>query len=156
MPQEFTLQPSPRGLGGNVYTPVPGYLAELWVPVLTFGGANVGLTGSYFATYTKIGDRCFFDVTFTLTAKGSSVGLAVIEDLPFTRGQGVNSACAMYWTNMTTSLVMMVGIPGGTGVDSELFIGGLAAGGASVVQLTDADFANNSAFTCSGVYNVQN
>jgi hypothetical protein len=153
---EYTLQPSPRGSGASRYTQVPGYLAELWFPILTFGGANAGMTGSYFATYTKIGDRCFFDVTFTLTAKGASVGNAVIEDMPLTRGQGVNSACAMYWVNMTTALVMMVGIPGGTGVDSELFIGGLAAGGTSIVQLTNADFANNSAITCSGVYNVNN
>jgi hypothetical protein len=68
----------------NVALLRPAYKEGTFTPVLTFGGASVGVTYSQQAgAYTKIGNRVFVDITIALTSKGSSTGSAKIEGLPF-------------------------------------------------------------------------
>lgn len=61
------------------------YEEGTWTPVLTFGGASVGITYSaQLGTYTKVGNRVMVDIRLALTSKGSSTGAIAITGLPFT------------------------------------------------------------------------
>jgi len=63
------------------------YEEGTWTPVLKFGGANTGLTVSYYTgEYTKIGNTVHYYFRVNITNKGSSTGAATIEGLPFTCG----------------------------------------------------------------------
>lgn len=154
MAQEFELQPSPKGQTGRINVPVPHYAFDMWDPALAFGGGNTGLTGSQFSTYQRIGNRCYIDTTFTLTAKGSSTGVAEIYFLPF-GSWGNLPAFNVTWLNMTSTLVHMggllvLGILGSTAIK----LVGLTAAGASLVDLTDADFSNTTEIEVSGHYTI--
>lgn len=56
-----------------------------WVPSLTFGGANTGLTYGTVrrGSYTKVGSMVLLEAEMVLTASGSSTGAVWIENLPF-------------------------------------------------------------------------
>lgn len=55
-----------------------------FTPVLTFGGAAVGMTYSVQAgVYQRIGNRCNTSVKIVLTAKGSSTGSAIVSGIPY-------------------------------------------------------------------------
>ena len=59
------------------------YVQGYWVPVLTFGGASVGITyGTQIGTYTKIGKLVMLNCDIVLSSKGSSVGSASITGIP--------------------------------------------------------------------------
>jgi len=61
------------------------YEEGTWTPVITFGGASVGVAYSTprLGTYTKIGRLVTATCSFLLSDKGSSTGHAVITGLPF-------------------------------------------------------------------------
>jgi hypothetical protein len=59
------------------------YEEGTWTPALKFGGASVGMTGTFTGTYTKIGRLVYVFARCVLTAKGSSTGDATITGLTF-------------------------------------------------------------------------
>ena len=151
---EFDIQRSPRGNPAALNTPVPKYGFDIWTPSLTFGGANTGLAGAAFSTYQRIGDRCYIDTDITLTAKGSSTGVAEIYLLPF-GSWGNTPPFVGHWLNMTSSLVTMAGILGAGSLGATaILIYGLTAGATSMAQLTHADFSNTSTVRFSGFYTI--
>lgn len=78
------------------------YDEGVWTPVLSFGGASVGITYSkQIGAYTRIGNRCFFNCYILLTSRGSSIGATVIGNLPFTAASEANGGVtsATVWTN---------------------------------------------------------
>lgn len=123
------------------------YKEGTWTPVLTFGGAAVGMTYTLqTGRYTRIGRVVLVECSITLSAKGSSVGGATITGLPYT-----------------------VAVAGGTGtIDTAVGFAGLtippfatSAGttiypmvttATSRAQLTDANFTNTTLFTVSLFY----
>lgn len=153
--REFALQASPRGNPALLHSTVPHYNFGFWVPNPAFGGANVGMTGSHFSTYQRIGNRVYFDTQITFTSKGSSVGAAEIYGLPF-GSWGNLPPFKMAWFNMTSTLVNMTGLLalGSLGL-TAIVLYGLTAAGASLVALTNADFANNTTIYCSGFYTIE-
>jgi len=118
-----------------------------WTPILSFGGASVGITYSaHSATYTHIGSLVFIQINMFLSSKGSSTGTMSISGFPFT---------SVYDVSLT---------PYRGGVftyASGQIIGKIAAGGSAIVlqnivsggaatTLADTNFANNSFFNIEG------
>lgn len=67
-------------ISGNV---LDHYEEGTFIPVLTFGGASVGITySSQLGTFTRIGNVVFFRISIILTSKGSSTGVARITGIP--------------------------------------------------------------------------
>jgi len=62
------------------------YEEGTWTPALKFGGANVGMTGTFTGEYVKVGGLVTVSGQLTLTAKGSSTGIVVVTGLPFVAG----------------------------------------------------------------------
>jgi hypothetical protein len=63
-----------------------------WTPVLSFGGANVGITYSaQVGSYTRIGNLVFAQFDFTLSSKGVSVGGVTVAGLPIASESAMRS-----------------------------------------------------------------
>jgi len=62
------------------------YEEGTWTPVVSFGGASVGITGTFSGTYTKVGNVVTVGYRLTFTSKGTSTGTISISGLPFTTG----------------------------------------------------------------------
>lgn len=69
-------------------------------PTLLFGGANVGMTGTFTGSYTRIGNRVDFELSILLSAKGSSPGVATITGLPYAAIATAQPVC-ITWNTMT-------------------------------------------------------
>lgn len=93
---EFPATPNISG-SANV---LDDYEEGTFTPTLTFGGAAVGITGSFLGNYTKVGNRVVGMIRIILTSKGSSTGTAVIGGLPFT--VGTTGTCALTVDNLAT------------------------------------------------------
>ena len=84
------------------------YTENTFVPSLTFGGGSTGITYSTnrYGNYTRIGNRCFFNLYLGVTSKGSSTGSCVITGLPFTAATTANggfSACSLWAGGVSVS-----------------------------------------------------
>jgi hypothetical protein len=126
-------------------------VSGIFTPVLAFGGASVGMTGSFVGHYTLIGNRLFFNLTIILTAKGSSTGTALITGLPYpnlnsTNNRGAFSTVALSMASMT-DLHARIG-PNASGIDLSNFTG------STEVALTEANFTDTSFIIISGHYPV--
>ena len=97
--------------------------------------------GSQAGTYTKIGNALFISGNFTLTAKGSSTGIARVTGFPFDL-PAAQGAVITYYTNLATITgpVSVFTSNGGGATTADLVLGG-AAGIAAVSQ---ANFTNTS------------
>jgi hypothetical protein len=120
---------------------------------LTFGGGNTGMTlGAVPYRSVKIGSRVYLSFSFTLTAKGSSTGAAVLTGLPYT---GVNSAatgggCLQTYTNMATltnGCVLRV-------INNTTTVAMSQPGATATASLTHANFTDTSTFNGSLFYEV--
>jgi hypothetical protein len=65
------------------------YAQANYTAQVKFGGAAVGMTGTFIGRYTRIGNRVLLQVTVGLTAVGSSTGVATI-DLPIAANATAN------------------------------------------------------------------
>jgi hypothetical protein len=117
-----------------------------WTPTLTFGGAAVGMTiSAATGEFTLVGSRLSFSGDIQLTAKGSSVGSAVIAGLQHTlassRVSGIISyATGMAWIAATTPMLLSAG--------QDILI--RQVGAATTTTATDAHFTNTSRLIFSG------
>jgi len=129
------------------------YEEGTWTMGVTFGGGSVGVTvDSTTGTYTKIGRQVTVNGLLQLTNKGSSTGTARISGLPFTiaNSTGNYGTASLRLTNITfTNQFQGFGVINTTTISlEEVTILG------AVTDLTDADFANNSAILISLTYFV--
>lgn len=152
-----------KGINFTANTPAAGMTSQLlnwyeegtWVPVLRFGGASTGITGTFTGTYTRVGNLVMVRGYCSVTNKGSATGAANINGLPFP----VKSNTQPF-------------APGNIYVSG----GAIAAGGGEMVQLnfnasgidvnkvnpatgadancTDGNFAASGSFWFSAVYDV--
>ncbi len=112
---------------------------------LQFGGAKVGITyNAQKGFYTKIGNEVFVTGYIALSNKGSSVGNAIIEGLPFTvvNDDGGYSAVSLRMCVVTFANQYAVHIAKNT---TSIYLEEITEAGVES-YLTNADFANNSYF----------
>jgi hypothetical protein len=94
-----------------------GGVSGTWTPVLSFGGASVGITYSVqLGIYTQIGKLVFVNMSLQISSKGSSTGNAAISGLPF--------GC-----NTTTNQFQNTGMQWSSGITGAQWSGFLGAGG---------------------------
>lgn len=125
-------------------------LTKTFTPVLSFGGASVGITyGAQAGKYWLIGPIVFFDITIILTSKGSSTGTAAVS-LPFTSANDGHQLSVNIQSNITfpASCTALVGeIVANT---SAVSIQGY--GSTAIVSATNTQFANTSILLITGFY----
>lgn len=141
--------PSSQNASANANT-LDDYTEGTFVPVLAFGGASVGITyGTQLGKYTKIGNVVHYVIAITLTAVGSSTGVASISGLPVTAATGADYACSMLVSSMnaavTTTVQAQVGNNSTTITPTKY-----SAGTNTVLQNTD--FTATSTVRLSGIY----
>jgi hypothetical protein len=128
------------------------YEEGTWTPGISFGGGTTGITyTTQDGRYTKIGRQVTVHFAVTLSSKGSSSGAAAITGLPFTTS-ATQFSTALWWANMTSSLVTAVGLATASGTTISVY--GLLAAGASIATLGNADFANTTGLIGTLVYHV--
>lgn len=153
-PVFVTIDTLTNQLGVSGTSPVPSYSTGSFTPVLTFGGASVGITYAIQqGTYTQIGNVIVINITIQLTSKGVSVGGALITGLPFTANAGLADQ------DIFMTAIGAVTFPAGTTYLHGAIVSGATTmspnadgTGISTIQLTDAEFANTSYFKFSGTY----
>lgn len=129
------------------------YVEGTWAPVLNFTVSSAGITYSAVGgSYTRIGNRVFFQCDISLSSKGAASGLAFISGLPITSNADPNGHVAVtaWITNVAAGLTPLFFIgPSSTlvGLD-KLVAGGTAS------NLTDADFTNTTEIMLMGHYRV--
>jgi hypothetical protein len=129
------------------------YDVSTWTPTINFGGNAVGITYSstQYGFYTKIGNRCLYNLYFALTAKGSSTGQVRIL-LPFTAAGGAvySPCCCTYYQGMA---LPVAAFPGGyVQAGANYILGTTPSTVTGHTTLTDAHFTNNSSLIISGHY----
>lgn len=119
-----------------------------FTPVLSFGGASVGITYSTQAGfYSKINGIIFIGVTLILTSKGSSTGDALISIPELGAAASVLFPCSVVSNNVTISNALKAQIVPNTGIRLVNEISG-----GSVAVLSNAELANNSTIRLAGFY----
>jgi hypothetical protein len=128
------------------------YEEGTFTPGLAFGGGTTGITySSQVGTYTRIGRVVEVGIQVTLSAKGSSTGIATITGLPFTVGSGI-SQFALSVNAMTAGVgdTHLQAIANASA--TTITLSDISAGG--TVDLTDVDFTNTSRIRIGGVYRI--
>lgn len=120
-----------------------------WTPDLTFGGLAVGMTyGSRSGSYRIVGGVLHYEINITLTAKGSSTGIADISlptGLPGVRTIQIGGQSSF----PTYSGMATIAGPSGR-VTSAANLRLSNQGAAAISSITDANFTNTSSFTITG------
>lgn len=133
--------------GGAV---VDAQVVGTWTPQLQFGGVSTGITYStQTGTYVRDGVNVYVECSMVLTNKGAAVGTAQIAGLPFPDATGVVPSRLL-----PTSIANTVGlteepvirVSSQTIVLTTSIVGG--------VNLTDANFANNTNLFFAGWYRI--
>lgn len=126
------------------------YREGVFAPSLKFGGNSVGMTYSaQQGRYQRVGNTAKYWGHITLTAKGTSTGVATIVGLPFNAGNAVS-----YYAGYISYLGAMTGItvtPWMMLLNSTTSLNMWITGGA----LTEANFSNTTDFYFAGEYEVQ-
>jgi len=123
-----------------------------FTPTLLFGGASTGMTyGTQTGRYTRVGNRVFFEVSITLTAKGSSTGAAQIGGLPFSfNGSSVSGLYVYYYDSLAT----ITGAIGGRANTGDGNFNLAQGGAASHANMSEANFTNTSTLRAFGQFDV--
>ena len=141
--------------GNNVYNTLNAVTTTAWIPAITFGGGNTGITYSIQSgSYNRIGNVVFYRFTINLSNKGSSTGAAKITGLPFTSslniiGQMPQQTALDLDANYTTFFCKA---EAGT-TNLELFQTGATSTEFSKT-LNDTNFNNTTLLSGSGFYFV--
>jgi hypothetical protein len=129
------------------------YEEGTWTMGLSFGGASVGVTySSNTGTYTKIGRQVTVNGLLILTNKGTSVGIAAIQNLPFTTPNNTaNYAAANVWL-FSVSFANQFQAINIINTNRIQFYEITESG--TLTNLNDSNFANNSEVIVSLTYFV--
>lgn len=143
--------PATQNASSNANT-LDDYEEGTWTPAITFGGGSTGITyTTQVGTYVKIGQFVYVQCNVTLSAKGSSTGVADVTGLPFTTLNSANvfnSFPIGYYQNLSSVSYMVCGLINPNATSLRLQTGGTA----STTSLTDANFNNNSQLVFSAMY----
>lgn len=133
--------------GTDTWATVP-YEALSFTPSLRIGGSTTGIayaSGGREGRGTRIGNRVLFELTITLTNKGTATGPVTIDGLP---GSAVASASGFPWIASVTGITVPAYLVSGSTVLLRQFSGG------ALVNLTDANFTNTTGLVISGSYPI--
>ena len=139
--------------GGVVFDAVAGnatsntldeYEEGTWTPLLKFGGANVGMTGTFIGKYIKVGSLLTVSGQITITAKGSSTGNVLVTGLPFTTG----TTAVMSFTNYHLSYNSMIWGQ----IYANQFSMYEATTGGTRTNLDDTNFSTDTSLSFSATY----
>jgi len=141
---------------GNIPDAVPTrldwYEEGTFTPVLSFGGASVGITYSVQqGEFTRIGNLVRFNIRITLTSAGSSVGQALVTGLPYTPGNFAN-ALFFPFAGFDASIGAQNLMCTVDSVQVAIRFFQIVAGDA--VEFDDTDFDDDATFTITGTYRV--
>ncbi len=129
----------------STYTPPTAF-----TPGLQFGGAAVGMTGTFTGRYSQVCGVLTYIVNIALSAKGSSTGTALITGLPVACAT-VPAQYSFVWTfidlNVAGGYYQLSGNTNAGNTTIALFQGG---DNVDVSALTNANFADNSLFRATG------
>jgi hypothetical protein len=127
------------------------YAEGTFTPAINFGGASVGVTySSQAGSYTKIGNRVFFNLVVVLTSKGSSTGTLAITGLPFT-ASNADVAAAIEPGSFAAGINPTANVTkNSTGL--ALFDYAVATG--VQTQISNTGLTNTTNFAISGHYSV--
>lgn len=139
---------------GNTVTINSTYQTGTFTPTLSFGGTSVGIVYSaQIGEYIKIGQMVYVNLALTITSKGSSTGLALINGFPFTNaGSAIHAHTYLAITNGITldAGYTYAGLAfTGTSANIEEY-----GSGVNFNQLTDTNFANATTLTSSFCYST--
>ena len=138
--------------GGDV---LEDYDEGIWTPVLRFGGASTGITGTFTGTYTRIGNLVMVRGYCSVTNKGSATGAANINGLPFPVKSNTQPFAS--WSIYVSGGAIAAG--SGEMVQLNFNASGIdvnkvnPATGADA-NCTDGNFATSGSFWFSAVYDV--
>jgi hypothetical protein len=131
------------------------YQEGVFTPVLSFGSGSTDIAFSdRQGNFTRIGNRVVFDIYIVLTNKGTSTGTVAIGGIPFPLAPSATARA-----NASVSIQRIDGI-GTANVDAVfpstagmklVYIDGTG----DPVDLTDANFRNNTQFWISGTYQAE-
>lgn len=123
------------------------YKEGTWTPVLTFGGAAVGMTYAVqTGRYTRIGRLVVLECSISLSAKGSSVGGATITGIPYALAVAGGTGAI----DTSTGFAGLTIPPFVTSSGSTIYP--MVTTATSRAQLTEANFTNGTQFTFSISY----
>ena len=146
--------PATQSASSNANT-LDDYEEGTWTPQLTFGLANVGMTGTFSGRYVKVGNQVTIFAYVVVTNKGSSTGAATLINLPFnpiTAGQAY-AATSLYVgaTSITVSAGQMAQA-NINGTVARIDLNGLIIASGSDFNLTQANFNAAGSFWISATY----
>ena len=130
------------------------YEEGTWTPQLTFGNANVGMTGTFSGRYTKIGSVVTLNVFVQLSNKGSSTGAAQITNLPFnpvTVSQPY-AAVTIYVSALITLSSGQIVQPNINGTVTKMDLNGVTTTTGVDFNLTHANFTSSGTFWLNATY----
>ena len=120
-------------------------------PSLLFGGANVGMTTSTNQLlYTRLGNLVFFRCNITLTAKGSSTGLATISNSSMPVPISGNTSCTCFLGNVTFANNYVIASARNNTIFEIIFQDINVAGAGA--NLFDTNFSDTSIININGWY----
>lgn len=148
-----------KGVNFTANTPAAGMTSQLlnwyeegtWTPVLRFGGGSNSTYSVQIGNYTRIGRQVTLTCTITLTAKGTSTGVATVSGFPFTTLTNVPTVALWQGDSVTFTGTYPLVYAAGGATDCGLF-GSDNAG--TYTQLTHSNFSNTSTLRFSITYNV--
>jgi hypothetical protein len=112
-----------------------------WTPVITFGGGSTGLTyTTQQGKYSRIGNVVFINFTITLSAKGTSTGIALITGFPVSAAGTPTPRNTIAFASTALASGVSLGIAlTGTSANVERYV---LAG--ALVQLSDTEFTDTT------------
>jgi hypothetical protein len=118
------------------------YEEGTWTPVVSFGGASVGITGTFSGTYTKVGNVVTVCYVLSFSSKGTSTGTMLVSGMPFSAG-GEDSISGFGYIHRLATLVnagQLLATPSGPTI-APAFAGYNAGNNTS---LTNTDIRNDT------------
>jgi hypothetical protein len=145
--QAYTFAGGPtQGYSFDQALTAPNLTTGTWTPVLSFGGASVGITYSLqTGTYVRVGKFYYCFGAIILTSKGSSTGGVIIGGLP-AAAAGAMPITVSYYSGMA-SITHIGGY-----INSDTNIHPWNAGAGVFAALTDANFSNTSILQFAAMY----
>lgn len=80
------------------------YEEGTWTPTVQFGGASVGIAGTFTGTYTKTGNVVTLCYRLSFSSKGTSTGAMTITGVPFDAGSGLLTVSGFGYMHRLASL----------------------------------------------------
>lgn len=153
-PTSYPAVVQPTGVTTGAWVQIPNTglgVVGTWTPVLTLGGAAVGMTyATQVGQYQIIGRYIVASFVIVLTAKGSSTGNAVISGLPAPANGtfGLAGSAATY----ASAMVSLTGALTMTTQPASSFINLIENGAIGQTPAQDNNFTNTSTVAGTVVY----